>query len=323
MEATKATIAVIGLVVLLAWKGRPASRRMALRSSLLGSAVYERRSTRRCALLDVTIYQPPFAGLLSGGNGRVALWRPALTFLSKHSTLGFRIEAVPTAGHWEAYYFPRANYALARGWYRQLDLSLNRVLYSPSLTPSTYRDWLHRRAVEFVLLPHKVGLDGRGALPEARLLSTGRSGLRKLFDRGGWTIYAVPRATPILSGPFASAITNFGHDRIEGWVAASGRYRLLVRHTPFWAASDSVCVAPGCDGMSTLIASRAGRFSLVASIRSLAGADSSSCWTTARRAPTALLHLSRWPSGGGMGGNPVSGETGSLRSSRLCCTSWK
>jgi hypothetical protein len=222
----------------------------------------------------VAIYQPAYVGLRSGGNRRYSLWTPALRFLRKQSTLGFRIEVVPTAGHWESYYFPRAGYALARGWYRQLDLALNDELYSPALSASQYRQWLEARAIKFVLLSHRVGLDGSGARPEAVLLSSGKSGLSELSDMNGWTIYAVPRPTPILRGPFPSRLTYFGHDRIEGWVASAGSYRMLVRYTPTWTSSPSVCVMPGRDGMSTLVARRAGMFTLASSISGLVDAHS-------------------------------------------------
>jgi hypothetical protein len=38
-----------------------------------------------------------------------------LVFLAAHPAPGFRLEVVPTSNHWEAYYLPRAGYALARG----------------------------------------------------------------------------------------------------------------------------------------------------------------------------------------------------------------
>jgi hypothetical protein len=242
------------LSVLLARRGRPARAVIA--------AVTAVAST-------FAIYQPAYAGVFSGGNGRSALWRPALDFLRHQETIGYRIEAVPTAGHWESYYLPRAGYPIARGWYRQLDLALNSVLYSPSLTPATYRRWLAARAVEYVLLPHRLALDGSGAEPEARLLSAGHSGLDEVFDRNGWTIYKVPHATPILSGPAPSGITSFGHDNIDAWVAKPGRYRLLVRFTPSLTSSPRICIQPGPGGMTTLFARRAGRFELVNTIEGI------------------------------------------------------
>jgi hypothetical protein len=215
------------------------------------------------------IYQPSYAGAISGGNSRPALWRPALDFLRHQETVGYRIEAVPTAGHWEAYYLPRAGYPIARGWYRQLDLALNSVLYSSSLTPTAYRRWLAAHAVKYVLLPHRLALDGSGAEPEARLLSAGRSGLNEVFDHNGWTIYRVPNATPILSGPAPSGITSFGHDNIDAWVAKPGRYRLLVRYTPSLTSSPRICIQPAPGGMTSLIAKRPGRFELVNTIEGI------------------------------------------------------
>jgi hypothetical protein len=82
-----------------------------------------------------------------------SFWRPMLAFLATHEARGFRLEVVPTSNHLEAYYFPRAGYALARGWYRQLDIADNPVLYRPRLTPLAYRSWLRREAVRYVVLP--------------------------------------------------------------------------------------------------------------------------------------------------------------------------
>jgi hypothetical protein len=82
-----------------------------------------------------------------------AFWQPMVAFLSAHPAAGFRLEVVPTSNHWEAYYLPRAGYALARGWYRQLDIADNPALYRPRLTPSAYRRWLRQEAVRYVLLP--------------------------------------------------------------------------------------------------------------------------------------------------------------------------
>ena len=88
-------------------------------------------------------------------------WQPALGFLRGHSKPGFRVEVVPTAAHWESYWIPRAGFALARGWYRQLDIVDNPVLYSNRLDPAAYRDWLRSAAVEYVLLPSTRARPGR------------------------------------------------------------------------------------------------------------------------------------------------------------------
>jgi hypothetical protein len=69
-------------------------------------------------------------------------WAPALAFLREHASPDYRVEVVPTFEHWEAYWVPRAGFPLARGWYRQLDIAQNPVLYGNTLSPASYRDWL-------------------------------------------------------------------------------------------------------------------------------------------------------------------------------------
>src|SRR6478672_8835623 len=76
---------------------------------------------------------------LDNQSQHASFWRPAIGFLQAHDRPGFRVEVVPTAEHWEAYWIPKAGLALARGWYRQLDVADNRVLYSKNLDPVAYR----------------------------------------------------------------------------------------------------------------------------------------------------------------------------------------
>lgn len=191
-----------------------------------------------------------------------AFWRPAIAFLRTRSGPGYRVEVVPTFGHWEAYWLPRAGFALARGWYRQIDLAHNPVLYRKPLDPEGYRAWLRRMGVRFVLLPH-ARLGARGADREARLLRSRASGLRPVFRSESWTIYELPRATPILSGPAPARLDRLGHERIAGWTSRRGMYRLRVRYTRYWrVAAGGVCVRSTPDGMTELVARRPGRFLL-------------------------------------------------------------
>ena len=69
-------------------------------------------------------------------------WEPALRFLDERWTPDYRVEVVPTGDHWEAYWVPRAGFPLARGWYRQIDIAQNEVLYEEPLEPDAYRAWL-------------------------------------------------------------------------------------------------------------------------------------------------------------------------------------
>jgi hypothetical protein len=196
-----------------------------------------------------------------------AAWTPALAFLRTHDGPNYRVEVVPTVEHWEAFYVPAAGFALARGWYRQIDIAQNPLLYRDRIAPAAYRAWLRRNAIRFVLLPSE-GLDGSGARPEAELLASQRSGLVAAFRNADWTIYELPRATPVLSGPGRSRLTEFGHARIAGWTAKPGDYRLRVRYMPYWRlGAGRVCVAAAADGSTVLRVARPGRFALVSEER--------------------------------------------------------
>jgi hypothetical protein len=183
-------------------------------------------------------------------------WQPALDVVGNDPN--HRVEVVPTFGHWEAYWVPRAGIALARGWYRQIDLVENPELYREPLRPGTYRRWLDRLGVRFVLLPH-ARLGPMGASREADLLRSGRAGLEEVFRSVDWTVYAVPDPAPILSG---GRLTRLGHDELAGGVEAAGAHLLRIRWSPHWDAVGAVCVEPGPDGLTILQARRAGSFGL-------------------------------------------------------------
>ena len=189
-------------------------------------------------------------------------WAPALAFLRARADPNYRIEVVPTFGHWEAYWVPRAGFALARGWYRQIDIAENPELYHDPLRPAEYRRWLRRMAVRYVLLPD-ARLGPLGAVREAELLTSGRAGLPRVLRTRDWSIYEVPDAVPILTGPGGARVETLGHDRIAAWTSAPGVYRLRVHHTPYWrVTAGDVCVERARDGMTALVVRRAGRFAL-------------------------------------------------------------
>jgi hypothetical protein len=188
-------------------------------------------------------------------------WQPALRFLQRHSGPGFRVEVVPTAAHWEAYWIPRGGFALARGWYRQLDVADNPALYSKGLDAGAYRSWLRAAAVEYVLLP-STRLDPFGAPREASLLESRASGLVLAYRDRIWTIYRLPHATPLLTGPGQSRVVTFDHASITGVAGAPGRYLLRVHYTRYWQASANVCVRRAPGQMTWLDVAAAGAFSL-------------------------------------------------------------
>jgi hypothetical protein len=189
-------------------------------------------------------------------------WAPAVAFLRTHGYTNYRVEVVPTYNHWEAYWLPKAGFALARGWDRQIDIAENGVLYREPLTPQAYRSWLRLMGVRYVLLPD-APIGKKGADREALLLASGRSGLVEVFSSANWRIFELPGASPILTGPGPASITRFGHDRIVGVVGAPGTYRLRVRYMPYWQVRQGeVCLERAANGMTTMRVRKPGRIVL-------------------------------------------------------------
>jgi hypothetical protein len=220
---------------------------------------------------------------LDNQTQHASFWRPAIGFLRAHEQPGYRVEVVPTAEHWEAYWIPKAGLALARGWYRQLDVADNRVLYEKNLDGASYRSWLRSDAVRYVLLSRTAPLDWDGGPEESRVLRSAGSGLRVVFRSKNWTIFELPHATPLLTGPSDPVVTSFGHTVIRGRVFAPGRYLLRAHFNPYWRLTGAGCAAPGPNKMTILDLSRPERFALAvpgtpaALVREVVGGEQATC----------------------------------------------
>jgi hypothetical protein len=189
-------------------------------------------------------------------------WAPSLAFLAERSSPEHGVEVVPTGDHWEAYWLPHAGHPIARGWYRQLDIAQNPLFYEETLDPGAYRDWLAAHGVRYVFLP-ETQLGRMGEEREAELLRSGAAGLREVARAGDVTIYEVPDARPMLTGPGEARLTALEHDRVEGEVGAPGTYRLALRWTPTWRVeAGDVCVREAGDGMTQVVARAPGPFVL-------------------------------------------------------------
>ena len=210
---------------------------------------------------NVTPYLLLIPYRLDGRPAKAAFWTPALDFLRRTEKPGYRVEVVPTAAHWESYWVPKAGFPLARGWYRQLDVVDNPALYSKHLDPTTYRAWLRANAVRYVLLPN-TELDFDGGPQEAKVVQSPSSGLRVVFRSPGWTIYALPHPTPLLTGPGHAHVTTFGHTTIVGHVSKPGRYLLRAHYNPYWTLHGSGCVRKGPNTMTWLQLEKPGDFTL-------------------------------------------------------------
>jgi hypothetical protein len=209
----------------------------------------------------------------------VAYWTPAISFLHANLTPSYRVEAVDTADHWPAVYLPGAGIPIVRGWFRQNDFPQNRVLYGKP-HQAAYLRWLRSLGVRYVVLPD-ARLD-YSSQAEAALLVSGRSGLRVAFRSQHTTVYEVPSAVALVTGPGTANVLSFAHEGMVVAVGRPGRYRVATSWSPYWQAKGA-CLARGSDGMIRLVARRAGTVSLTfdvsagAALATLAGKAPKSC----------------------------------------------
>ena len=179
-----------------------------------------------------------------------AYWQPAIDYLHRHLSVSYRVEAVDTAGHWDAVYLPRAGIPLARGWFRQNDYPQNRLLYSDDeLGRSAYLSWLRSLGVRYVVLTDAP--PDYSARAEAKLLQSGRSGLTRVLKTRHLSVYAVPSPRPLITGPGRASVVGLTETQVTVRAAEAGTYRLAIRYSPYWMASTG-CLDPGKDSMIRL-----------------------------------------------------------------------
>jgi hypothetical protein len=187
-------------------------------------------------------------------------WQPAITFLHRHLGPSYRVEAVDTAGHWDAVYLPRAGIPLARGWFRQNDFPQNRLLYRDDELPDgAYLGWLRSLGVRYVVLTDAP--PDYSARAEASLLRSGRSGLTRVMKTRHLSIYEVPSPRELITGPGPARVVKLTQTQVSVQVAARGTYRLAIRYSPYWSASTG-CLDPGKDSMIRLQAPAPGHIAL-------------------------------------------------------------
>jgi hypothetical protein len=235
---------------------------------LLARQLQERRINRALAVLvGATVLCGQLAPNLVSASlaldvpaAEPGYWRGAITFLHAHENPNFRVEAVDSAGHWDAYYLPAAGIPIVRGWFRQDDFPDNAVLYRHDISPRGYSAWLRRSGVRYVVLPH--GDLDYSAAAEGRLLFSGRSGLRAVYRDAFVTIFELPAATPLLvaTPPARASVLEFGHASLVVNVSKRGRYPLAINYTPYWRVypSQSACVVSSADGFSELLVAHGG-----------------------------------------------------------------
>src|SRR5579859_2443963 len=125
-------------------------------------------------------------------------WPSTIAFLRAHLGSDYRVEAVDTSAHWPAVYLADADIPLARGWFRQDDFPQNQLLYS-KLGARAYDAWLRGLGVRYVVVT--TAPPDYSARAEAALVRSGRAGLVPVFSTARISVYEVPHARPIVTGP--------------------------------------------------------------------------------------------------------------------------
>jgi hypothetical protein len=212
-------------------------------------------------------------------DAQASYWSPAITYLHRHLTPSYRVEAVDTLGHWSAVYLPDARIPLARGWYRQDDFPQNDVLYG-KLGRTAYLAWLRRLAVRYVVLTDSV--PDYSARAEAALLRSGKSGLRPVLRTRHVTIFAVPDPSALVTGTHPATVTQLGDTNMTLALGGPGTYRVAVRYSPYWSAAKA-CLSEGKDEMLRLTTTSAGTVHLafkvgaVRALETLVGSGAADC----------------------------------------------
>jgi hypothetical protein len=189
-----------------------------------------------------------WASSVADRSANPKVWPAPVSYLRTHLRTGYRVEAVDTVDHWPALYLARANIPLVRGWFRQDDHPVAALLYR-RFTTAEYVAWLRRLGVAYVVLTDAP--PDHSSRQEARLVRSGRAGLKEVFAGRNVSIYAVPRPKPIVTGPGRPSVLALHESRLRVSVSRGGTYRVAVRWSPYWHASTG-CLERAPDGLLRL-----------------------------------------------------------------------
>jgi hypothetical protein len=204
----------------------------------------------------------------NGPSSEAAYYEPLITELASLSSDGpVRVEIPPTAHHWESAYVA-PEFALARGWERQLDIAYDPLFYETGpLTPSEYRAWLLSNGVSFVALAD-APLD-YAATAEARLLRSGEvNGLRAVWHSTTWQLWKVVGSQGLASAP--ATVVSMTPRSLEVRYSQPGQSTLRVRWSPYWSLAGptarEACLHQAPGGWTELVSSVAGQLRLTMSV---------------------------------------------------------
>ena len=228
---------------------------------VLAALLWDRRRLYFLVALPYLIWWPihsvvrdlPDAG---GAITKASYYQPLIDALRRTVHEPARIEIPPTRNHWEGVYVGQY-YELARGWERQLDQKYGDLFYGTVITPENYRRWLAHNAVSYVAVSD--GAADFASRSEADFVIEQRpSYLRPVWRDDNWTLYAVDRPRPLLSGPgrlVAADADSFTIDAPRG-----GRFVMRLHYSPYWAVTTgSGCVAAARGNWTEVTLRRPGR----------------------------------------------------------------
>lgn len=147
-----------------------------------------------------------------------------------------RVEVVPARNHREATALaPYVN--MARGWNRQLDIERGRLFYDGSFSAGTYRAWLDKWAVGYVVLPS--GKPDGFAEDEAALVASGPKWLEPVWRDAHWRVFRVKDAVPMVSKP-ATVVKSTGSAMVVR-VPTRGPVTLRLVYSR-WLRAEGACL---------------------------------------------------------------------------------
>ncbi|MFJ6797705.1 MFS transporter [Streptomyces sp. NPDC091268] len=145
-----------------------------------------------------------------------------------------RVEVVPASSHRESSAFP-GYVNLARGWNRQADLERNPLFYDDTLSADSYRAWLERWAVHYVVLP--ADTPDSGGEDEAKLVREGLPYLQQVWGDANWQLYKVLEPTDLVAGP--ASVVRASADQLVIRVREAGRVLVRIPHSPWLGLVDT------------------------------------------------------------------------------------
>jgi hypothetical protein len=187
----------------------------------------------------------------------LSYYKPLIGRLDRIANLqDYRVEVVPDGTHVAAYAL-LGHAQLARGYETQTDNQLDAVLFSPSLSATTFKIWLDNNAVGYVAIDKQTLRSGA----EDQLVRTHTPAyLQLVWSDAHWRLYRVATPTPIVAAPAHVAAADQGHLTIR--TPQAGTLALRVH----WSRFLTVQGPPGArvqsdgQGWTRLIAPRPGRY---------------------------------------------------------------